>query len=285
MNHWTNHVDDPAAQAAADAAAAAASAGQGNQGDAASLLQQSQGNAWLQEKFHVFKDGTKDLDIEASARKLATSYSELEKSRPATGTIPKSPAEYAIEIKAEGVNLDEVKADPLFKGIIEDAHKAGVSQEHLNFFLDKYFGFAPDLFQANAQLTRDEAAAELKGIWKDDTTMTKNLGLANRAVTGFALQGDATGSAARLMEKYGNDPDFLAFAAAVGAEMQEDTAISDGTTAATDWDSQVNAIKADPAYMDANHPQHKEKVDALKALYDRRYGSAAQRLGGGATRR
>lgn len=285
MNHWTNHADDPAAQVAADTAAAAAAAGQGDQGNAASLLQQGQGNSWLQEKFHVFKDGTKDLDVEASARKLATSYAELEKSRPVTGTIPKTAAEYAIEIKAEGVNLDEVKADPLFKGIIEDAHKAGVSQEHLNFFLDKYFGFAPDLFQANAQITRDEAAAELKGIWKDDATMTKNLGMASRAVAGFALEGNATGSAERLMQKYGNDPDFLAFAAAVGAEMQEDTAINEGSTAAADWDSQVNAIKADPAYMDASHPQHKEKVAALQALYNRRYGSSPQRLGGGATRR
>mgnify|MGYP003517601633 CR=1 FL=1 len=40
----------------------------------------------------------------------------------------------------------------------------------------------------------------------------------------------------------------------------------------------------DPAYMDANHPQHGQKVAELSALYQQKHGTTARKLGGTATR-
>lgn len=284
MNQNTNEGDQGAA-AGADAAAAAAAAAAAGQGGS-SLLEGAAGanaNDWIPEKFRTVKEGGTDLDIEASARKLASSYAELEKVRP-TGTLPKTAEEYVIEGLPEGVSVDEVKGDPLFKGIIDRAHSKGIPQEHVNFFLSEYFGFAPDLMAGNAQMNQEQARAELAKVWTDDQAMQKNLGQAARAAKAFAAEGDAAGSYNRLMEKFGDDPDFLRFAASVGAELQEDQPISGNPAAEQDWDGQIAAIKADPAYMDGKHPQHQQKVDQLSALYQKRYGKQQQRLGAAATR-
>lgn len=285
-NHHT-HEGDPAADAAAGAdaaaAAAAAAAGQGGEGGQASLLAQGQGTDWLPEKFRVLKDGTQDLDVEASARKLATSYGELEKTR--GGTLPKTADEYKVEGLKEGIDFEEVRKDPMFQSVLKDAHAAGISNEAVNFFLGKYFNeIAPQLLESSAQLSVDEARTELAKIWKDDGAVKTGLASAMRAVRGFGAEGDAPGSFDRLMQRYGNDPDFLAFASKIGAEMSEDKPIAGDPVATQDWESQVNAIKADPAYSDAQHPQHKEKVAALTALYNRRYGANQRQLGGSATR-
>lgn len=282
----TNEGDQGAAAGAGtDAAAAAAAAGAQGQG-AASLLQGAAGanaNDWIPEKFRTVKEGGTELDVEASARKLASSYAELEKIRP-VGTLPKTAGEYVIEGLPDGISVDEVKGDPLFKGIIDRAHSKGIPQEHVNFFLSEYFGFAPELLAGNARMSQEEARGELAKVWTDDQAMQKNLGQAARAAKAFAAEGDAAGSYGRLMDKFGDDPDFLRFAAAVGAELQEDQPISGNPVAEQDWDGRIAAIKADPAYMDGKHPQHNQKVQELSALYQKRYGTQSQRLGAGAVR-
>src|SRR3546814_19327939 len=69
----------------------------------------------------------------------------------------------------------------------------------------------------------DLAKAELGKLWADDTAMKSNLASVVRAINGFGGQAeDMPGSRARLMDKYGTDPDFIAFAAAVAGEMKED---------------------------------------------------------------
>ncbi|KAK6697368.1 hypothetical protein SNK04_014120 [Fusarium graminearum] len=134
--------------------------GEGGQGGAPSLLNQGVGNDWLPEKFRTVKEGGSDLDLEASSRKLAASYAELEKSR-AVGTVPKSAEEYVIDGMPEGVNVDEVKSDPLFKGILGRAHEAGIPQEHVNFFLKEYFGFAPTCWRAIPRSAKRRPAPNL----------------------------------------------------------------------------------------------------------------------------
>lgn len=280
MNQWTN-TNDGGTPPPSDPAAAAAAGGNAT----TTLLQQPQPGDWLPEKHRVFKEGTQELDLEASNRKLGDAYRSLEQRAGQGGLVPKTAAEYKLENLGEGISIDEVKADPLFKGVLDRAHAAGISNESLQFFMQDYFtNIAPNLFAANAQLTLDEARAELGKVWADDITMTKNLGLAARAAKGFGAEGDAPGSFDRLMQRYGNDPDFLAFAAKVGAEMQEDQPIDAGTPAAQDWDDQANAIRAHEAYMNKDHPEHAKKVRELEALYQRRYGTKQQSLGASAVR-
>ena len=295
MNIWTSHSheDAPAGgEGGADAAAAAAAATQAAGGDAP-LLQQGAGaeNAWLPEKFRVVRDGSQDLDLEASARKLAASYGELEKMRPSTGTVPATAADYKIEAPkdaegkpVEGIDIEAFTADPLFKDLAAKAHAAGISNETLNFFVGQYLQFIPGVLEANGQITVDEARAELAKVWNTDQAMGDGLKHAARAAQGFASDPGQPGSFDRLMEKFGNDPDFLAFAARIGSEMGEDKPIAADPVAQQDWQAQVDEIRADPAYADKTNPKHAGLMQKLEQLYQRRYGSKQQMLGGVATR-
>src|SRR3546814_15845864 len=95
--------------------------------------------------------------------------------------------------------------------------------EQLQFGTARYIELAPQLFSADKSLSADEAKAELGKLWADDTAMKSNLASVVRAINGFGGQAeDMPGSRARLMDKYGTDPDFIAFAAAVAGEMKED---------------------------------------------------------------
>lgn len=280
MNQWTN-TNDGGTPPPADPAAAATAGGT----PAQTLLQQPQPGDWIPEKHRVFKEGTQELDLDASNRKLGDAYRSLEQRAGQGGLVPKTAAEYKLENLGEGISIDEVKADPLFKGVLDRAHAAGISNESLQFFMQDYFAnIAPNLFAANAQLTVDDARAELAKVWTDDAAMSKNLGLAARAAKGFGADGDAPGSFDRLMQRYGNDPDFLAFAAKVGAEMQEDQPIDAGTTEATNWDSEVEAIMKELSELPANSPKREKLLERKQMLYDWRYSKRPNQLGGSATR-
>ncbi|KAK6697447.1 hypothetical protein SNK04_014019 [Fusarium graminearum] len=256
--------------------------GEGGQGGAPSLLNQGVGNDWLPEKFRTVKEGGSDLDLEASSRKLAASYAELEKSR-AVGTVPKSAEEYVIDGMPEGVNVDEVKSDPLFKGILGRAHEAGIPQEHVNFFLKEYFGFAPDLLAGNTAISQEEARAELGKAWGDDQAIQKNLGQAMRAVKAFAAEGDGAGSLQRLQEVRRRSG-LPALCGCRGCRAERGHPINGNAVATQDWEGKIAAIKADPAYMDGKHPQHDQKVRELSDLYQRRYGANSRQLGAAAVR-
>lgn len=282
-----------AAGAGAGQGADGAAAGQAGAGDGAgSLLQQGAGGApdYIPEKFRVAKeDGT--LDLDASARKLAGSYAELEKTRP-TGQVPKTPDEYKVEAPkgedgkpVEGIAFDEFVADPMFKDFAAAAHAKGLTNDQLQFVTEHYLTkIAPGMIESMAVANANDAREALGKLWGNDQVLTQNLTLANRAVRGFAAEGDVPGGLDRLMARYGNDPDFLAFAASVGKEMQEDSAVTGTGASGDDWDSKVSALRQNPAYEDANHPEHAKVVQQVQALYETRYGKKNQRLAGGAVR-
>ena len=291
MKHWMrrNRVCmAPEGEGGASGAPAPTPAPASTGDDPNTLLQQ--GTEFIPEKFRVSKaDGS--LDLDASARKLAGSYAELEKSRPA-GHVPKTAEEYQIEAPkgadgkpVEGIDFAQFTADPMFKDFTAQALAKGLTNEQLQFVTDHYLTkIAPAMVGAMAAADATEARAALTKLWGNDQALTQNLTLANRAVRGFGSEGDVPGGLDRLMSKYGNDPDFLAFAAAVGKEMQEDTAVTGAGASGEDWDSRVSALRANPAYSDANHLDHAKVVGQVQALYEQRYGKKTQRLTGGAVR-
>ncbi|WP_312252729.1 hypothetical protein [Stenotrophomonas sp.] len=261
-----------------------------------SLLEQGQGteNAWLPEKYRVKVEGKDEIDFQASARKLGEGYKALEAKlgTGASGTVPESADGYALTVPVDaegkplvdGVDLDDFKADPIYKDLAAKAHKAGISNETLNFFVGEYLQFAPQLFESNSIISAQEATAALSSIWTDETAMRKGLGQAARAVQGFAAEDGKPGSYASLAAKFQNDPDFLAFAAKVGAEMGEDKPISSDPVAQADWQDQVAALKADPAYMDKSNPKHATVMRQVEELYQKRYGTQQRQLGASAVR-
>lgn len=295
MNMSSNHEDTSAAGAGGTDAAAAA-AGAAGAGDAASLLQQGAGEeaAWLPEKYRVKVDGKDEIDFQASARKLGEGYKALEAKlgSGATGTVPENPDSYQLTVPTdsegkplvEGVDLQEFMADPMYKALATKAHAAGISNEQMNFFVGEYLQMAPQLFEANLQLGADEARQTLSAVWKDEAAMKSGLQRAARAAQGFAAPAGQPGNYDNVMQKFGNDPDFLALMASIGKEMGEDKPISADPVAQQDWQDQVDEIRANPAYGDKNHPQHKALMQKMEALYQRRYGNQQQKLGGAAVR-
>lgn len=295
MNMSSNHEDTSAAGAGGTDAAAAA-AGAAGAGDAASLLQQGAGEeaAWLPEKYRVKVDGKDEIDFQASARKLGEGYKALEAKlgSGATGTVPENADSYQLTVPTdaegkplvEGVDLQEFMADPMYKALATKAHAAGISNEQMNFFVGEYLQMAPQLFEANLQLGADEARQTLSAVWKDDAAMKAGLASAARAAQGFAAPAGQPGNYDNVIQKFGNDPDFLALMASIGKEMGEDKPISSDPVAAADWQDQVDALKANPAYMDKSHPQHASVVRQVSDMYQKRYGTQQRQLGASAVR-
>lgn len=249
---------------------AAAGAGAGAGGDPAI--------DWMPEKFRVVGAEGK-LDEAASARKLADSYKALEAHKGTLPAVPATPEDYKIEPPkgADGTPMpaeviEAFTGDPLFKAFAKDAHAAGLTNDQLQFVVDRYLTVAPQLLAENQKLSLDEASAELSALWKDEATFKANLASSLKAVNGFGAEAaDMPGSRARLTEKFGNDPDFIAFAASVAAEMKED-----GDTphvgAGLSTDSDVEALQKGEAYWNKNHPDHAKVKAQVDAFYTKKFG-------------
>jgi hypothetical protein len=96
---------------------------------------------FIPEKFRVMSGEA--LDVEASARKMAESYNQLQ-ARMGTGDVPpKGADEYTITVpdafKESFVEDDRTKA---FRS---DALAAGLTQKQFDFVIGKYFAVAPEL--------------------------------------------------------------------------------------------------------------------------------------------
>lgn len=235
------------------------------------------GDDWLPEKFRVNgEDGA--LDEAASARKLAESYKALEAHKGPLPQVPATPEDYTLEAPkdaegkpVEGIDFEAFTADPLFKAFAKDAHAKGLTNEQLQFVTDKYLQLAPELFAADAGLSVDEAKAELGKLWPDEATMQSNLAGVVKAINAFGGEAeDVPGSKARLMEKYGRDPDFIAFAANIAGELKEDR-LPNGE--AIGGEQNIEALQKSKAYWDANHPDHARVKAQVSEFYTKKHGT------------
>lgn len=227
-------------------------------------------NDWLPEKYRVMVDGK--LDEGASARKLADAYRHLEGKLGSGDVPPKAPEDYALQV--EGMDpeaLKEFKADPMFQDFAKAMHEAGLTDKQMNAVVARYLKAAPELLAADQQLSADEAKAELSKVWTDDATLQKNLSGVVRAINAFGAEAEGVpGSRARLMEKYGTDPDFIAFAATIAGELREDQLPS---TVSVPSDVDVESLQKSEAYWSANHPDHAKVKAQVEAYYARKYGT------------
>lgn len=231
------------------------------------------GDDWLPEKFRVTReDGT--LDEAASARKLAESYKALEAHKGPLPSAPASPDDYKIE-PPEGVEADafaQWMADPLFKAFAADAHKHGMTNEQLQFVTAKYLTVAPALVAENAAMSVEDARAELGKLWTTEQAMQQGLASVHRAIGAFGAEGaEVAGSRDRLLEKYGTDPDFIAFAAAVAKELPEDRPASGATPGAYAMDPE--SLARNPAYWDPTHQDHERAKAQVAEAHARKFGT------------
>lgn len=230
---------------------------------------------WLPEKFRTAKVDGSGLDVDASARKLAQSYAELEKrGGPAREGVPPSAAEYKLNLEKvpEGIDPTKIGTDPLFKSFLENAHKNGLSNDQVNAVMADYFDVMPQVLGARLEQDATAARTSLTKAWGADQ-FDANLNSAVRAARGFGGGDGELGNIDTLMSKFGSDPDFLAFAAKVGAEMAEDVPIQGDPVSTGAWQDQVNSIRMSDAYKDAGHLEHAKAVTQMNDLYAKRYGT------------
>lgn len=236
------------------------------------------GTDYIPEKYRVSKeDGT--LDLEQSSRKLAESYSHLEKRFGSGDAPPKTAEEYAPKIEVEGFDWDEFKSDDNAKSFLKGAHAKGMTNAQVEFAVGEYLKMAPGLIEGAAQLTAQDATEALRGHWKTDQDMSAGVKASYRAVQAFANEGEGVGSLDKLMSKYGNDPDFVAFAANIGKELREDVPVAgNGQASGGDFDVKTSELRSELQALPAHDPKRKVVQGQLDALYASRYPSGSSRL-------
>ena len=218
---------------------------------------------WLPEKFRVLNGDA--LDVEASARKLAESYSGLEK-RVGSGDVPpKSAEEYALQVPDQF--KDTWQEDDRFKAFRNDAHAAGLTQKQFDFVMGKYFTVAPELVQGAEAASLEQATTELKQVWKTDAEFTANVQSAYKAFTAFADPADR-----ERMDEIGNNPMVLRMLAKIGKEMGEAGGIPQdaGNTGGDD----IKALLTSEAAGNPKHPDHKATRARIDSYYAKKYGTA-----------
>ncbi|PTS84001.1 hypothetical protein DBR00_11515 [Pseudomonas sp. HMWF032] len=255
---------DPGAGAAAATAPAATVLDQGNTT-----------TDYIPEKYRVNGADGK-LDLEQSSRKLAESYSHLEKRFGSGDAPPKTAEEYAPKIEVEGFNFDEFKADETGKSFLKGAHAKGLTNDQVSYVIGEYLKAAPGLVEGGAILSQQDCTAALKTVWADDQSMKAGVSASYRAAQAFASEGTAPGNFDALMAKYGNDPDFIAFTANIGKELREDVPVSGNPASEADFAVKAAELRKQLEEM----PIHDPKRAAVKAQLDGMYASRYPTGGG-----
>jgi len=214
----------------------------------------------IPEKHRVLgADGS--LDVEATLRKNAEAYSALEKRLGQGGDAPPAAAtDYKIE-PPETLKDAFSPEDESFKAFLGKAHAAKLTQAQLDVVMGAFFETAPKLVGGAVELDADACIAELGRDWKTPDALHSNFVAADRAI-----QQLAGGAADALRAKYGNDPDFLRFAATVGAQLKEDRAPGGANvTSAED----IASLERSEAYSNPKHPDHEKVSRQVREHYQR----------------
>lgn len=152
--------------------------------------------------------------------------------------VPKTPAEYGVEVKVpEGMPWDK-EAE---QGFIKTAHGLGLTKSQVQGVLDYYVGSVQAGLDGAAQqraATVDEALATMRQEWGG--LASRNLALVQRVVAEFG-DDDTKGWLER--SGVGNDPQFLRFVARLAGPLVEDNLISGENLGVSRTDAQAEIKK------------------------------------------
>ena len=260
-----------AAAAAADTGAAAAT--ESTAAAAKSLLEAGAADTqattdYIPEKYRVTKeDGA--LDMEASSRKLADAYGQLEK-RQGTGDVrPAAASDYKVTVPEAFKEAIDPAADPGIKGFLDGAHAVGLNQAQVDFVMGQYFDMAPKLVAGASVLDAQGATAELKKVWATDADLSRNVKSAYVAANAAAQKAGIDIN--EIMNgPLGNSPPFLRLMAALGNEFREDVAPGGRSMVSAD---DISTLMASEAYTNPRHAEHAKVSAQVKSFFDREHGT------------
>lgn len=172
----------------------------------------------IPEKYRT-KNEAGEPDLSASWSKVEEARANLERRLGAGEVPPKAAGDYKLnfpEALADKFKADEMAASPKFQAWRDEMHKAGLSQKQFDQAFGSMLSLGLSQQQGAQSLDQAGCVAELSKTWGDPAERQQNLNAAFRAASTF-------GDVDKLMEKYGNDPDFIRVMAKVGAELREDT--------------------------------------------------------------
>lgn len=223
----------------------------------------------IPEKYRVMNGDA--LDLEASVRKLAPGYAELSKRLVDSGLPPETPEQYDVAELPGGIKFADLKNDPKTAAWLKGAHSRGMSNKQIEHVFNGFAELIGDLGTGETAMTQETCVAELRKVWADDAAFAKNTRAAQRGAQAFAQKAGL--DFAELERRYGNDPLFVRFAAALGAEVAEAAPIPTGAggTGATNVDEQIAAITAQMYALQPHDPQREPLREKLLKLYEMKH--------------
>jgi hypothetical protein len=181
------------------------------------------------------------------------------------GGRPQNPQDYGI---AKPENMpDELWNGERYDKYSELFHRLGLNKTQVDGIIQAH---AEELMLHQTNMANDSEAnmaqlkADLLSEWGNAFEQKKHLG--NAAIE-KGTKGDPEFKE-RLLQKFGNDPDFIKFASNVGGDFSESGSVPVVKTSSTPTEIQdkINEIMASPAFMDRKNPGHKRAVEQITRL-------------------
>ena len=177
--------------------------------------------------------------------------------------VPESADGYEVNI--DGFDFNEFKGIEENKAFLDEAHKAGLSNEQLGFVLGKYNEIIPQLMEANAHLDNESCIQTMTEAWGNDTQA--NFGFAKAAADNAIANGILTAEEVNSPE-FGNNPLVLKMAAYFGQQLGEDTPPKNThQSGGTD----VQSLMSSEAYLNDKHPDHNKVYAQVQNWYQKQY--------------
>ncbi len=213
------------------------------------------------------------LDIEASSRKLAEAYRNLERRMGAGDAPPKSAEEYAPKVELEGFDWEEFKANPEMQSFLKGAHAKGITNDQLSYVLNEHIRQLSAATIANTAISQEQAAAELQKVWGNKAEFDQNLKAAYRAFEQFADPEDM----ARI-DEIGNNPLIIRILARAGQNLNEDRPMDGKAGDNMGFNARIAQILEQLDEMPVHDPRRQALLAEKERLYEQRMGSKRQKL-------
>ena len=177
--------------------------------------------------------------------------------------VPESADGYEVNI--DGFDFNEFKGIEENKAFLDEAHKAGLSNEQLGFVLGKYNEIIPQLMEANAYLDNESCIQTMTEAWGNDTQA--NFGFAKAAADNAIANGILTAEEVNSPE-FGNNPLVLKMAAYFGQQLGEDTPPKNTQQSGS---VDIQSLMSSEAYLNDKHPDHKRVFNQVQNWYQKQY--------------